>query len=412
MRRILVALMTAAVLAVPAPLAEATVPLAGPIDLVGELDGAPFEIRVPADWNGTLVMYAHGYRDLADHPGEVDDRSASAFVNDATEQAMLDAGYAIAGSAYSSNGWAVREGVRDTQALVQHFRQVVGTPERTLLAGFSMGSVIAFDSIESLHGVYDGALPSCAVGAGAPAAFDGTLAIASAYAAAFGWPAAWGTPADLRDDLDFESEVLPTLIGQITAPGGFGRFEFIRLVTGVPAGPEWPFSIFYFTTEGRAELERRAGGGVVQNADHTYTLSAANRAYLATLGVSDAAVDGWLADMMAGRVSADNPARQYLRRYAEYSGNIKDPVLTLDTTVDALVPPAHISVYNDTVRRPELVANAWTNGVGHCNFTIPQLVTAVTALDNWVRTGERPPAFPPDQGFVEFTPPPWPQPVG
>ena len=412
MKRVLTAILAAAALAAPAPAAYAAPTAAGPVDLVGELRGAPFEIRVPANWNGTLVVYAHGYRDRADHPGEVDDRSVSAFVNDTTEQAMLAAGYAIAGSAYSANGWAVREGISDLRDLVQHFRQVVGKPDRTLLAGFSMGSVITLDSIEDLRGTYDGALAGCAVGAGAPLAYDATLAIASAYDAVFGWPAAWGTPADVRDDLDFESEVLPTLIAQLTAPGGAGKFEFIRLVVGGSVGPEWPFSIWFFATEGRAELERRAGGSPVQNADHTYTLSAANRAYLAGLGVSGAAADAWIADMMANRVSADHPARHYVEKYAEYSGNIKDPVLTFDTTVDALVPPAHISVYNDTVRRPELVANAWTNGVGHCNFTVQQYVTAVTALDDWVRTGVRPTSFPAPQGFVPFTPPPWPQPTG
>lgn len=412
MKRVLVVCMTAAALAVPIPSAGAAPPASGPIDLVGELDGAPYEIRVPADWNGTLVMYAHGYRDLADHPGETDDRSASAFTTEAAEQAMLDAGYAIAGSAYAANGWAVREGISDTRALVQLFRQVVGKPDRTLIAGFSMGSVVTLDSIEDLRGTYDGALAACAVGAGAPLAFDATLAITSAYDAVFGWPAAWGTPADVRDDIDFETEVLPTLIAQITAPGGFGKFEFLRLVAGGPPGPEWPFNIWFFATEGRAELERRAGGPVAQNADHTYTLSAANRAYLAALGVTGASADAWIADMMANRVSADRPARHYVQRYSEYSGNIKDPVLTLDTTVDALVPPAHISVYNDTVRRPWLVANAWTSGVGHCNFTVPQLVTAVTALDTWVRTGVRPTTFPASQGFVAYTPPPWPQPTG
>jgi hypothetical protein len=370
MKRVLAVFVTAAALVAPAPLAAAGPAVVGPVDLVGELDGAPFEIRVPADWNGTLVLYAHGYRDRADHAGETDDRSVSAFANDATEQAMLAAGYAIAGSAYSVNGWAVREGIHDMRALAAHFRHVVAKPERTLLAGFSMGSVVTLDSIEDLHGTYDGALAGCAVGAGAPLAFDATLAIATAYDAVFGWPAAWGTPADVRDDLDFDTEVLPVLIGQLTAPGGFAKFEFMRLVVGGPAGPEWPFSIWFFTTEGRAELERRAGGPVGQNADHTYSLSAADRARLAALGVSGATADAWIADMMANRVGPDRSARRYVERYAEYSGNIKDPVLTFDTTVDALVPAAHISVYNDTVRRPELVANAWTSGVGHCNFTV------------------------------------------
>lgn len=398
--------------AVPVVSANAGVSVTAPIDIVGELAGAPFEIRVPADWNGTLVLYAHGFRDRADHAGEVDDRSVSAFVNDATEQAMLAAGYAIAGSAYSANGWAVREGIEDMKALAAHFRHVVGKPSRTLLAGVSMGSVVALESIEDFHGTYDGALALCAVAAGTPLAFDGVLAVASAYDAVFGWPATWGTPGDVRDDVNFESEVLPVLAAQLAAPGAAGRFEFMRLAAGVSNGPEWPFSIFYFATEGRGELERRAGGRVAQNADHTYSLTDADRARLAGLGVSSATADAWIAEMMSNRVSADPSARRYAQRYAEYSGNVKGPVLTMDTTVDALVSAAHISVYNEKAHRPWLVANAWTSGVGHCNFTVEQLVTAVDRLDEWVRTGERPAAFPASQGFVDFTPPPWPYPTG
>jgi hypothetical protein len=404
----------AALLVAPVPALAAPAPgPPGPLDLSGELHGVPFEIRVPAAWNGTLVMYAHGFRDAADHPGEVDDRTADAFAGEAAEQAMLAAGYAIAGSAYASNGWAVAEGLHDTKALVNHFTTVVGKPRTTLLTGFSMGSLVAFESMERYGGVYDGAMPSCAVGAGAPRAFDGTLAISVAYAAAFGWPAAWGTPGNVRDDLDFESEVLPVLISQISAPGGFGRFEFMRLVAGVPQGPEWPFSIWYFTTEGRAELERRAGGPVVQNLDHSYAVSAADRGYLSALGVTGGQLDGYLAAMDGNRFAAPEASRSYVEEYADYTGKVKHPVLTLDTVVDALVPPAHISAYNATVAaagRSDLVANAWTSGVGHCNFTPQQLVTAVRALEGWVHTGQRPGPLPAAEGFVDFTPPPWPQP--
>lgn len=388
-------------------------PPRGPLDITGSLDGAPYEIRVPSRWNGTLVMYAHGYRDLADHPGEVDDRSAQAFVDDATEELMLAQGYAVAGSAYRRNGWAVEEGLRDTKVLHDHFRRVVGKPRTTLLAGFSMGSVIAFESAEQHRGTYDGFLPSCAVGAGAPRAYDASLALATAYDAVFGWPAAWGTPADVRDDIDFETEVFPVLYGQLQAPGGAAKFEFIRLAAGGVQGPEWPISVWFFATEGRAELERRAGGQVAQNRDHTYRLTDADRGYLAGIGVPGEQADAWLADMTASRVRAPHRPRAYVERYADYSGRIADPVLTLDTTTDALVPPAHISKYNETVReagRSRLVANAWTSGVGHCAFTPRQLVTSVQALERWVRTGRRPGPLPADQGFVQFTPPAWPQP--
>ena len=31
-----------------------------PADLTGKLNGADYEIRVPANWNGTLLVFAHG----------------------------------------------------------------------------------------------------------------------------------------------------------------------------------------------------------------------------------------------------------------------------------------------------------------------------------------------------------------
>jgi hypothetical protein len=59
----------------------------------------------------------------------------------------------------------------------------------------------------------------------------------------------------------------------------------------------------------------------------------------------------------------------------------------------------------------ERLVQVFTNGVGHCAFTPAQLLTAVQAMDAWVRTGTRPdPAlFPAALGFVPgFVPPPFP----
>jgi hypothetical protein len=56
-----------------------------PLDLSGDLHGAPFRIRVPENWNGTVLVFAHGYRDKADHPGEVDNRNADVAPSAALE---------------------------------------------------------------------------------------------------------------------------------------------------------------------------------------------------------------------------------------------------------------------------------------------------------------------------------------
>ena len=117
----------------------------GATDLTGTLDGAPYKIRVPDNWNRTLLVYAHGYRDRADHPGETDNHQADAAPGGELGEAFLLAqGYAIAGSAYKNNGWAIEEGIDDTRALTRFFRDRFGKPERTILWGFSFGSLSLF----------------------------------------------------------------------------------------------------------------------------------------------------------------------------------------------------------------------------------------------------------------------------
>lgn len=206
----------------------------GPVDLSGEINGAPYRIVVPAVWNGTLLVYAHGYRDKADHPGEVDNRTADIAPNAALASALLAQGYALAGSAYKDNGWAVEEGIHDTKDLAVFFRGRVARPDRTIIWAFSMGTVIGFKSMEQFGGIFDGALCACAVGAGATSSWDGAGDLSLAYDTVFGMPSSWGTFGDVRDDIDFETEVQPKLFGEVSNPANFPGFEFIRLVTGTP----------------------------------------------------------------------------------------------------------------------------------------------------------------------------------
>ena len=400
----------------------------GPLDFSGELNGAPFRIRVPANWNGTLLVFAHGYRDKADHVGEVDNRNADVAPSAALEAPLLAQGYALAGSAYRDNGWAVEEAVQDIKDLTVMFRETVAQPKQTILWAVSLGTVITFKSMERFGGIYDGALCGCGTGAGATRIWDVGLAGYLAYDVVLDAPDVWGTVGEVRNDINFETEVFPKLFGEVANPLNFPKFEFVRLVTGIPGQgivpppppsffPGWVFTDFFFITEARAELQRRAGGPYVQNLNHTYSLTAAERAYLIGLGVPGAVIDGWLAQMNARRnISALPGPRNYVRHNSDYSGKIKHPVLTIHTTLDPLVVVANETAYAETVAaagRSNLLFQTYTNGNGHCAFTGPQLITAVNAIDNWVRTGVRPSAaqFPAALGFIPgFVPPPFPQP--
>ena len=398
---------------------------AAPLDLSGEIHGAPYRIRVPETWNGTLLIFAHGYRDKADHPGEIDNRNADVAPNAALEAPLLAQGFALAGTAYKDNGWAVEDAIQDVKNLAVFFRENVAQPQRTIIVAASLGTFAGFKSMEQFNGIYDGALCLCGAGAGATRLWDSGVPLYLAYDVLFGIPASWGTVGEVRNDIDFDTEVLAKLAPELSNIANFPKFEFIRLVAKNPGRgitpppppafyPGWALTDFFFFTEARAELQRRAGGPIVQNLDQNYTLTAAEKAYLAGLGVPGPVVDAWLAQMNARRnIEADPSARNYVRNNTNFNGKIRNPILTVHTIIDPLLVVANESAYAELIAatgREELLFQTYTTGVGHCNLTGPQILTAVNAIDLWVRTGVRPtPAlFPAALGFNQaFVPPPF-----
>jgi pimeloyl-ACP methyl ester carboxylesterase len=416
--------LTALALVGIAPVRTATAQQPGPLDISGEINGAPFRIVVPAYWNGTLLLFQRGYTDKHDHPEEPPDNRNPTIAPAAVRDALLANGYALSGSARKANGWSVEEGLDDVVALASYFRENVANPTITILWGASMGSVITLETAERNGGLFNGYLAVASVGAGAPRTWDQGLVLRLAYDVTFGMPTSWGTPGDVRDDLDFEPEVLPILSAQAGDPENFGRFEFIRLVAGFPgsgiAPPPGYYPgaliglVFFLATEGEAELERRAGGPIAQNITHTYALTPDERVYLASLGVD---ADPLLEAMNARRNIAALPEpRNYVEHFADYSGLIKHPVLTLHTAVDEVVVVASGSAYRDTVAavgRDDLLVQVYTTGIGHGSFTTDQYFAAIRAVEEWARSGTPPPssAFPAELGFIPgYVPPAWPQP--
>ena len=123
----------------------------------GEINGAAYRIEIPPDWNRGLVLYAHGYA-LAGAP--------YAFPEDergkGLREVFLSRHFAFAESAYAAQGWAVKEGIEDTEALRRHFVARHGAPSETFITGHSMGGHITIATIERFANEYQGRCP-CAV---------------------------------------------------------------------------------------------------------------------------------------------------------------------------------------------------------------------------------------------------------
>ncbi|HTW11985.1 MAG TPA: hypothetical protein VME01_04520, partial [Solirubrobacteraceae bacterium] len=124
-------------------------------------DGAIWIADVPADWNGTLLLYSHGYGPL----------TAADAPDPTTQQALLGMGYALAGSSYDPSGswWALGSAVRDQ---FQTLRTVEGSvlhaaPRDVYAFGTSMGGLISALEDQNSDGRLDGALTTCGIVAGA-----------------------------------------------------------------------------------------------------------------------------------------------------------------------------------------------------------------------------------------------------
>ena len=80
-------------------------------------DGAKYLIEVPANWNGTLFLYSHGYV----VPGTPNPPQDFAKDDPFTRFFMLSQGYALAGSSYATTGWAIEDALRDQIAVLDLF---------------------------------------------------------------------------------------------------------------------------------------------------------------------------------------------------------------------------------------------------------------------------------------------------
>jgi len=124
-------------------------------------DGAAYRIEVPAGWNGTLVMFAHGFRGT----GNV------VWVDEPQlRQYFVDNGFAWAASSYARNGYDPGDGVVDTHDLLQQFPSITGLSaqqvKQVIMTGLSMGGEITTAEIEAYKGDFAGAMPYCGVLAG------------------------------------------------------------------------------------------------------------------------------------------------------------------------------------------------------------------------------------------------------
>lgn len=358
---------------------------------------ASYAIEVPDNWNGTLIMYAHGYA------GQGEDLKVSL---PPLRDYWISQGYAWAASSYSANYYDVRAGIEDTNALALAFDELTGKgqPKKFLIMGVSMGGHIAGAAVEAetLQTVqnkvtYAASMPVCGV---MDPAYEfqwlGDYNLAAAQLAGYG--ARTYPQADFQKLLpDIKAALFTSTQGQVwqenTAQGTRLR-ELAKQLTG----GERPAFDLGFRLGGYQDAVFSTGGSdgtlngiltrnIYGNQGVTYRWTTD-----ATPSTAEAAFNAALL-----RVSADpnaNPERRDgLRWLPRISGQISVPVLTLHTTGDFYVPFKHQQNYLRAVQaagKTNLLVQRAIRAAGHCEFTGPELVEGFNDLVAWEKGGPKP----------------------
>ena len=438
----------------PAAVAAKPTPT-GPISLSGTIGKAGYVIDVAAGWNGTLFLYSHGY--VA--PGSANP-AQDAPLSQARDW-LLAHHFAMAGSSYSSTGWALEDAFKDQVALLDYFGSHVAKPKQVIAWGVSLGGIITAGLVQLYPGRFAAAMPLCGVLAGGIATWNTELDAAYAFKTLFA-PASGLEIVHITNGANNlrEAESLFTVAAQ--SAKGRARLALIAALTDLPgwfdpikpepastdyaaqltAQESWESRVdFPFAFEYRTDLEKRAGGNPSWNigVDYAGQLAESPDAseVAALYRAAGLSLTTDLRMLNAGaRITPDASAAAYLQRYVTFDGRLSVPVLTIHTTGDGLVIPPNESAYGQVVGVAgdgDLLRQLFVHRAGHCAFTPAEVIAGLQVLLSRLDTGRwdgaalQPPAlnaaataqgaslngffgFSEPPAFVAYQPAPYPRP--
>jgi pimeloyl-ACP methyl ester carboxylesterase len=367
-------------------------------------NGAGWIIEMPAEWNGTLLLYSHGYSPvLSMAPPESAPREARTW--------LLSHGYALAASSFTAGGWALAEAPVDQVQVLDQFVQRFGQPRRTIAWGSSMGGLVTLALAERQPQRVHAALSLCG-------SVSGSLGMLNtALDGAFAFRTLLAPDSDIRivnvdDDRANTARVQSVLQNAWATPAGRARVVLAAALAQLPpwsdASQPQPaakdfaaqaeqlhrtFAMGVFVP--RVDQEKRAGGIYGWNAGVNYRRLLAQSPLRSLVrhmySQAQLDLDADLAQLDATpRIEARADAVAYMRANFVPRGNWRVPVLTLQTIGDGLtVPATHGGLLQLTraAGAQRMLGQLWLERAGHCTFTASELVAALVTLEQRLDTG-------------------------
>jgi pimeloyl-ACP methyl ester carboxylesterase len=340
-------------------------------------------ICIPPNWNGRLVIYAHGFLPpQAPLALPVDELTLDGtFV----PELLLLQGFAFVTSSFHKNGVAIEQGAEDLNKLLQHFKSMMPprSLEKVYIIGGSEGGLIALLLLERYPGKYDAGLALCAPVGGSPdlikSTYDFRVVFDYFFPSVFTFPpglpgeVAFGT-ADVPENafLFWETVYVPRIIAALTSD----LLATAQLFNVTKAAIDFTdptsvittaLSLLFYSIFGTNDQIATAGGIPYDNRSTTY-MGSTNDAVL------NAEVE---------RIESDGRARAYARRFYQPIGDLLRPLVTLHNLLDPVVPFQHELNYGKLVaqkRKSAFLSVLPVPRYGHCNFTIQEVLQAFALM--------------------------------
>jgi pimeloyl-ACP methyl ester carboxylesterase len=341
--------------------------------------GALYRMVRPANWNGSLVLFAHG----------IVPTSAPVALppeGDIVAAQLAPRGFAVAYTSYSENGWAVKDGAQRTHQLLGTFASHFGQPSRVYLFGLSMGALIQIKLLEQHAGAFDGALLGCAASGGTRALFDYQAHVRALFD--FFYPGVLpGNAGSVPAGINLVTQIFqPALLAMQSNPLGAQVIASIDQ-TPVPATTpaELAESIVTALVNHAGSFTELSpllnGKPYFENRDIVYTSAVVSPVILANINA------------LVGRFKAAPSALNYIEHYYQPSGRLEVPMLMVSTSRDPDAPGFNQTLYRELVTASgdgnQLVQRTF-NRYGHCALDPTELATAFGQLVAWVELGIKP----------------------
>ena len=330
-------------------------------------------ICIPPNWNGQLVMYAHGYvpnqLPLALPVNEL-------FLPDGAfiPGMLFSQGFAFATTSYHKNGYAVEQARKDLNDLIKHFKTLVppGSLQKVFLIGASEGGEIAALMIEHFPDKYAGALALCGPIGGGPYQVQYLSDFRVVFDYFFPDVFPFGVkdiPANAFVNWDtYMQTIAAALVSDPATTAQLYNVSGAALDSQDPTSTvETAVRILFYNIWGTNDLLATAGGMPYDNQGTVYSGS-----------FDDAALNAGVE-----RIQSDGRARAYMRRFYQTTGELHRPLVTLHNTLDPVVPFQHEQIYSG------LAAQAGSSNFltvipvaryDHCNFGLQEVAGAFGLL--------------------------------